>query len=33
MPRWIKVVLIAFGVLWLFIAGFSFLILVIFKLF
>ncbi len=33
MPRWIKVALIAFGVLWLLVAGFSFLILVIFKLF
>lgn len=33
MPRWIKVVLIAVGVLWLSVAGFGFLILVISKLF
>jgi hypothetical protein len=30
MPRWLKVVLIALGALWLFIAGFSFLILKLF---
>jgi hypothetical protein len=30
MPRWIKAVLIVLGAVWLFIAGFSFLILKLF---
>ena len=30
MPRWLKVVLVALGALWLFIAGFGFLILKLF---